>query len=208
MDTQVWIVIIALMGGVIIFLGALLYTQKHRSEELRDRFGPEYDRTLRERGSQKQAEDELEARERRVTRLKIVPLSPADAARFSEAWRGVQNRFVDNPRGAVAEADRQVTELMNRRGYPTGDFEQRAADLSVSHAAVIEHYREAHVIARRAETDGADTETLRRAIVHYRAIFDELLEVQQNEPRVQSTERKETSSWKAKIGRDIFRRPI
>jgi hypothetical protein len=208
MDTQVWIIIVAALGGVIIFLGALLYTQTRRSGELRNRFGPEYDRTLRERGSQKQAEDELVAREQRVTRLKIVPLSPADVARFSEAWRLVQNRFVDNPRGAVAEADRQVAELMNRRGYPTGDFEQRAADLSVSHAAVIDHYREAHAIARRAETDGADTETLRRAIVHYRAIFDELLEVQQNESRVHSTERKERGSWRTKIGRDVFRRQI
>lgn len=208
MDTQVWIIIVALLGGVIIFLGALLYTQKRRSAELHDRFGPEYERALRERGSQKEAEEELLARERRATRLKIVPLSPADAARFSEAWRSVQNHFVDNPRGAVGEADQQVAELMKRRGYPTGDFEQRAADLSVGHAAVIDHYRQAHEIAQRAETNGSDTETLRRAIVHYRAIFDELLEVGQNEPQVHSTERKETSSWKTKIGRDIFRRPI
>jgi len=207
MDTQVWIIIVALLGGAVIFLGALLYTQKRRSEELRERFGPEYDRTLRERGSQKQAEEELRAREQRAARLKIVPLSPADAARFSEAWRSVQNRFVDDPRGAVAEADRQVAELMNRRGYPTGDFEQRAADLSVAHAAVIDHYRQAHEIARNAESDGADTEALRRAVVHYRAIFDELLEAQSG-PRAHSTGRKESWSWKTKIGKDIFRRPI
>src|SRR5258707_15532126 len=144
MDTQMWILIVAVLGGIIIVLGGLLFMQRPRSRHLQERFGPEYDRTIRKYGDQKDAEAELLAREQRVTKLHIVPLSAADAARFTEAWCSVQNRFVDDPQAAVQEADRQVLELMQRRGYPTGDFQQHAADLSVNHAAVTDHDQAAH----------------------------------------------------------------
>jgi hypothetical protein len=134
-------------------------------------------------GDSAKAEFELRAREKRVERLKIVPLAPADAARFSHAWDALQRRFVDNPHGAVGEADRLVRELMVKRGYPMVDFERRAADISVDHAALVNTYRAAHVIAANDQRGEASTEELRKAVVYYRDLFDELLEVREASPR-------------------------
>jgi FtsZ-interacting cell division protein ZipA len=208
MDTNVWIVISAVLAGIVVILAAMLFTQRKRSAQLQERFGPEYDRVLRDRGSQKDAEEELLSRERRVTRFRIVPLSREDEAQFSEAWRAVQNRFVDDPKAAVDEADRQVRELMQRRGYPMGDFEQRAADLSVDHAEMVDHYRQAHQIAVRNQTGTASTEDLRKAIIHYRAMFDELLEVGRNKDRDREAHEKTGGLSQWKFGRDLFRRQI
>jgi hypothetical protein len=149
--------------------------QRKRSIQLRERFGPEYSRVVAERGSQTKAEAELAAREKRVEHLKIVPLAPADAARFSQAWGQLQTRF--DPRGVVVEADRLVRDLMVRRGYPMADFEHRAADISVHHPRVVEAYRSARDIAARDQRGEANTEELRRAVVYYRALFDDLLDV-------------------------------
>src|SRR5437762_7291597 len=124
MDTQMWIVLVAVLVGIIIFLVAYLYLERKRSRDLQTRFGQEYDRTLNKYRNQRAAEAELKAREERVKKLHIIPLSPADGARFSEAWRSLQNCFVDSPRAAVEDADRTVRELMEKRGYPMGDFEQ------------------------------------------------------------------------------------
>jgi len=146
-----------------------------QSQRLQKRFGPEYGHTVDELGSQTKAESELKAREKRVDRLNILPLAPSDAAKFSEAWRVLQGRFVDNPKGVLVEADQLVRELMSKRGYPVGDFERRSADISVDHPAVVEHYRAAQAIAVRNERGEADTEELRKAVVHYRALFNELL---------------------------------
>jgi hypothetical protein len=121
----------------------------------------------------------LRARQKRVEQLNIVPLSPADASRFRESWKALQARFVDNPQGSLAEAHRLVSELMDKRGYPMADFERRAADISVDHPAVVQHYRAAHEITLKDRDGQADTEGLRQAIVHYRALFGELLEVEQ-----------------------------
>jgi hypothetical protein len=207
MDTNTWIIVVAVLLGVIAILGTLLLMRERRSRRLQSRFGPEYERTLRQYGDQKHAEEELALRERRVTSFRIVPLSREDAARFAEGWRSVQNRFVDDPKAAVMEADRQVRALMERRGYPMGDFEQRAADLSVDHASVVEHYRAAHQIALREEGGTASTEDLRKAIVHYRAIFDELLETGGARREVREAQRKGgLKQWR--IGKDIFRRQI
>jgi hypothetical protein len=162
MDTSVWIIISLVLAAAVIVLAAMLFTQRRRSGQLQQRFGPEYDRSMSRYGSQKEAEEELIARERRVNRFKIVPLSREDAARFSEDWRAVQNCFVDDPKAAVEDADRKVRELMQRRGYPMGDFEQRAADLSVHHAEVVEHYRAAHQIAVRNQGGNSTTEDLKR----------------------------------------------
>jgi hypothetical protein len=170
--------IIALMIIALLAIAMWLHFRRHESQALERRFGPEYGRAVEELGSRPKAEAELKARQKRVEQLDIVPLAPADAARFSEAWRNLQARFVDNPKGVLADADRLVRELMEKRGYPMADFETRAADISVHHPTVVEHYRAAHDIALRDERGKVDTEGMRQAVIHYRALFAELLEVQ------------------------------
>jgi hypothetical protein len=150
--------------------------RRRRSAALRARFGPEYDRVVHSTGAVKQAEASLEARARRVESLHIRPLSADDATRYGQTWRKVQERFVDDPRSAVSEADRLVGEVMHARGYPLGDFEQRVADISVDHAGVVMNYRAAREIAQAHARGEASTEDLRQAMVHYRALFDDLLE--------------------------------
>jgi hypothetical protein len=176
MDTQT-MTILAVVILALVAVGVWLYSRKRQSERLIQRFGPEYGRTVDELGSRTKAESELRERENRVKKLDIVSLAPEEAARFSQAWKTLQGRFVDNPKGVLIEADQLVRELMQLRGYPMGDFERRAADISVDHPAVVDHYRAAQAIAMRDRRGEADTEELRRAVVHYRALFDELLEV-------------------------------
>lgn len=170
-------VIAALVLLALLAAAAWLWNRQQRSRRLEQRFGPEYEHALHRHGDRAKAEAELRERERRVEQLEIVPLAPADAERFSQAWRALQGRFIDNPQGSLMEADRLVRELMLRRGYPMGDFERRAADISVHHPAVVDHYRAAQAIAQRDHRGEADTEALRKAVVHYRALFDDLLEV-------------------------------
>jgi hypothetical protein len=173
-----WIILAGVLIVASIALAAWLASQKRRqSQRLQQHFGPEYDRAITEFGSRAKAESALKAREKRVEHLDIVPLAPAEAARFTQAWSALQGRFVDDPKGVVAAADQLIRELMLKRGYPMGDFDLRAADISVDHPAVVENYRAAQAIAVRGERGEADTEELRKAVVHYRALFDELLEV-------------------------------
>jgi len=174
------VVVIALVALAVWFF----YKQKKQSARLQQRFGPEYGRTVDELGGRTKAESELKAREKRVEDLTITPLAPAEAARFSQAWNALQARFVDNPKGVVLQADQLVRELMLKRGYPMGDFERRAADISVDHPAVVEHYRAAQTIAARDERGEADTEELRKAVVHYRVLFDDMLEVREAKQEV------------------------
>jgi hypothetical protein len=172
-----WVIVARVVVIALVALAAwFFYKQKKRSARLQQRFGPEYGRTVDELGGRTKAESELKAREKRVEDLTITPLAPAEAARFSQAWDALQARFVDNPKGVVLQADQLVRELMLKRGYPMGDFERRAADISVDHPAVVEHYRAAQTIAARDERGEADTEELRKAVVHYRVLFDEMLE--------------------------------
>ena len=185
MDSQT-LGILAIIVALIAVAAWLLYRKK-QSKTLEQRFGPEYGRTVDELGSKPKAEAELRTRQKRVEKLDIVPLSAADASRFSQAWRALQGRFVDNPKGVLQEADALVQELMQKRGYPMADFEGRAADISVDHPTVVEHYRAAQAIALRDHRGEADTEEMRRAVVHYRALFDELLEVEQ--PQQERTRR-------------------
>jgi hypothetical protein len=151
--------------------------RKRQSLRLKNRFGGEYERTVERAGGQSKAEAELRQREARVAKLDIRPLPAEEARRFSQAWKGLQGRFVDNPKGAVAQADKLVRELMIARGYPMGDFERRAADISVDHPGVVDAYRSAQVSAVKDARGEADTEELRKAIVHYRTLFADLLEV-------------------------------
>ena len=184
-DTQTWIILAGVVVLVVIALAAWFsYKKKKQSLRLQERFGPEYGRSVDDLGSRTKAESELKAREKRVERLTIVPLSPSDAARFSQTWKDLQGHFVDNPKGAVVQADQLVRELMLKRGYPMGDFERRAADISVDHPEVVANYRAAQAIAVRDERGEADTEELRKAVVHYRALFDELLEVREAKQEV------------------------
>jgi hypothetical protein len=173
---------IALVVGVllVIALGVALYMRKrsHTTAQLKNRFGPEYDRAVRQHGSERKAEAKLADRETRVEQLKIRDLDVAERTRFLAQWQTAQARFVDYPKGAVTEADELVSSLMQTRGYPVADFDQRAADISVDHPRVVENYRSAHAIALRLRLGEVSTEDLRTAMIHYRSLFDELVQVQ------------------------------
>ena len=177
--TQTWMIFAGIAVLLLIALAGWFLYQKKQSKRLQQRFGPEYGLAVDGLGSRTKAESELKEREKRVEHLHILVLEPAEAARFSEAWRALQGRFVDNPKDAVVQADRLVRELMQKRGYPMGDFEHRAADISVNHPTVVANYRAAQIIAESSKRGEADTEALRKAVVHYRALFDELLEVRE-----------------------------
>jgi hypothetical protein len=183
MDTGLLVAILVVL--VLLVVLALVAGRQRRSRRLRDKFGPEYDRTVAEAGDRREAEATLQERTERRQRLDIVPLDPAARDRYVEAWRQTQARFVDEPAEATREADRLITELMRERGYPVEDFEQRAADVSVDHPQVVDDYRAAHAIAAANERSEASTEDLRQALVHYRSLFEELLEVGHAEPRQQ-----------------------
>ncbi|MCA1661592.1 MAG: hypothetical protein LC648_05325 [Novosphingobium sp.] len=157
---------------------ALLWMRKRRSEGLKSRFGAEYDTLAKHTGDESKAEALLAAREKRVAAFQFTPLTTDERNRFVGSWREVQAQFVDDPKGAVTRADGLLGEVMKARGYPVADFEQRAADLSVDHAEVVQHYRTAHDIAERHERGEAGTEDLRQAMIHFRALFDDLV----NEP--------------------------
>lgn len=184
----VWVLIAIILIGAIVWITL----SRVRSQRLRQRFGPEYERTIRTEGNVRKAEAELEARAKRVAKLQIRPLTSTDAQRFDAAWRAIQARFVDDPRGAVTEADRLVGEVMAARGYPVGDFEQRVADVSVDHADVVMNYRAAREIALQHAEGKATTEDLRQAMVHYRALFRDLLETVPDE--IHQPERRDMAS--------------
>ena len=177
---EAWVIALIIAAAVIIVaLLAWIWLQQRRRGQLRSSFGPEYDRLVDQYGDRKRAEKELSERKTRVERLAIKPLSPADRDRYADAWRATQARFVDNPDSAIEEADKLIGEVMRARGYPVGDFESRAADLSVEHGKLVTNYRSAHAIAERNRERQASTEDLRQALVHYRSLFDDLLETPQ-----------------------------
>jgi hypothetical protein len=175
MDAGLLIAILVVL--VLLALLALVAGRQRRTRKLKDRFGPEYDRTVAESGDRRSAESELQERSLRRQRLHIVPLDPAARDRYVEAWHQTQARFVDEPVEATREADRLITSVMRERGYPIDDFEQRAADISVDHPQVVDDYRAAQAIAAANDRSEASTEDLRQALVHYRSLFEELLEV-------------------------------
>ena len=165
---------------LIVLAVAAIYMRSRRSRSLQERFGSEYERTVEEEGGRRGAERELAERERQRERLDIIPLAPEARDRYAESWRTVQTRFVDDPAGAVGEADRLVTDVMRERGYPIDDFDQRAADISVDHPDVVENYRAGHALYLKEDRGESDTENLRQAFVHYRALFSELLETRED----------------------------
>ena len=168
-------VLLALIVVLLVIVGVLVARQQ-RSRRLKDEFGPEYGRVVAERGDQRAAEKELADRRQRVGTFEIRPLDPAARERYLEQWAEAQRAFVDEPAGAVGQAHELVQRVMHDRGYPVDeDFEQRTADISVEHPAVVENYRAAHAISVRAGNGQASTEQLRQAMVHFRALFDDLL---------------------------------
>jgi hypothetical protein len=170
--TQIAIIVAVI---VLIVVAIIVFVQRRRSEKLRTRFGPEYERSVAESGDRRRAEAQLEKRADRVEKFHLRSLTAEDRSRFTEQWDRVQAHFVDAPAGAVAEADQLLGDIMATCGYPMGDFEQRAADISVDHPVVVQNYRGAHDIALRQAKGQATTEDLRRAMIHYRALFEDLV---------------------------------
>ena len=166
---------IGLIVLAVIVAAGVMYMRKSRTDLLKERFGGEYERTVKEAGGPHKAETILHEREKRVESFDIRPLPEESRPRFIEAWRGVQARFVDSPADAVTRADVLLGEVMEARGYPVADFERRSADLSVDHGDVVQNYRAGHTIAERHARGEASTEDLRQAMIHYRALFDDLL---------------------------------
>jgi len=179
MPGWLWAVIVV-AALIIICVVVASGLRARRSRELQGRFGPEYDRVAADAPSKRQAEAELKARAQRHDELDLRPLDPRDRDRYRARWQDVQAKFVDDPDGAVQDADGLIQDVMRRRGYPVHDFDTRAADLSVDHSDVVENYRAGHAIAVARERGKAGTDELRRAIQHYRGLFDALVE--QTEP--------------------------
>lgn len=177
MDSQILLIVaITVVVCALIAAGVWIAADKVRSRRLRERFGPEYDQAVQRAQDRNLAEAELQSREQRVKKFRIVPLSSQDRAHYRETWAAVQNRFVDDPQAAVKEGHGQIFEVMEKRGYPVTNFEQAAADLSVDYPEVVENYRKASAIAAKNREGKAGTEELRQALVHLRALFNELLE--------------------------------
>jgi hypothetical protein len=182
-QSQIAIVITILVIAVALAIIGWLFARKRRTRQLRERFGPEYDRVVRREGDLRKGEGVLQFRAKKREQLRIVPLSPAVRSDFANRWNKVQSRFVDDPKGAVTDADQLVSEVMHVRGYPVADFEQQADFISVDHPVVVQNYRAGHEIALRHSQGKASTEDLRRAMVHYRSLFEKLLEDSVSQPK-------------------------
>jgi hypothetical protein len=176
MDSSTAITIAVVLVAVIV-VGALaiITMRRRRTHQLQSRFGPEYERAVNDVGDRRRAEMELHEREKRVHKLEIRPLSASERDRYVITWRAIQAEFVDQPKQALAKADDLLTDVMKTRGYPTEAFEQQAADLSVDHPSVVQNYRAGREIAVRHKLGEAGTEDLRQAMIHFRALFDELV---------------------------------
>jgi hypothetical protein len=170
-------VVLAVVVVLALIMMAVIYARDRARmrTQLRERFGPEYNRAVEAEGSARRAEAQLADRARRVEKFRIRDLAPSERDRFTNQWNALQLRFVDSPRAAVAEADDLIQTVMHTRGYPVSDFEQRAADISVDHPIVVENYRAANGIANRLRSGSAATEDLRTTMIHYRALFEELV---------------------------------
>lgn len=174
--STVAVVVIVIIALVVVAGVAALAVRESRRRRLSRRFGPEYDRAVKKHKNVREAERELLAREQRHSELRIRPLEPAARDRYHAEWTRLQERFVDAPETSVVEADRLIGAVMADRGYPADDFEQRARDLSVEHGPAVAGYRSAHDVSVRAGADGASTEDLRQAMVHYRDLFERLVD--------------------------------
>jgi uncharacterized protein YneF (UPF0154 family) len=175
MSTTTIIIIVVLVVVIIGVILGLVFSRRNRSDRLQEHFGPEYDRTVQTMGGEKKAQTELNERQKHVEALDIRPLSVSERERYLSDWTAVQSKFVDEPGQAIVDADRLIVEVMQIRGYPVSDFEQRAADISVKYPALVSNYRGAREIANKNKEGQANTEELRQAMIYYRSLFDELL---------------------------------
>lgn len=193
-----WALILIAAAAVLIVGVVAWSTMKRRqTRQLQGQFGPEYDRTIEAADSKKAAEAELAARRERREQLEIRPLSSAARERYTSQWQTVQAQFVDNPGAAVASADQLIQSVMGERGYPVKDFETRAADISVDHPDVVENYRQGHRLAEKSSDGDGSTEDLRQAMRHYRALFDDLVEPDDDEPMTRGRDDTAVSDGKA-----------
>jgi hypothetical protein len=190
--------LIAIAVIVVVAAGAWFIYRYQSRQRLVSRFGPEYEKAVDVVGNRRVAERELKERAERVDALDIRPLNPEDRSRYADEWRQLQAHFVDEPAPAIDGADHLIRDVMERRGYPVGDFERRAQDLSVNHPVVVQHYRDANSLAAQRREGQANTEDLRQAMVHYRALFDELLA---DSPRKASNET--SPRWQARKEREV-----
>jgi FtsZ-interacting cell division protein ZipA len=191
------LILIAVAAVAIVALVALGMMKRRRTKQLQGQFGPEYDRTVEASESKKDAESELAARRDRREQLEIRPLSSAARERYVVQWQTVQAQFVDSPDAAVASADQLIQSVMGDRGYPVKDFDTRAADISVDHPQVVENYREGHRLAQKSLDGDGSTEDLRQAMRHYRALFDELVETDDEQPITRGRDDTAASDGKA-----------
>jgi hypothetical protein len=178
------VVVLLVIGGLL----SMLFTRRQRTKHLQERFGPEYDRTVREIGDQRRAEEELEARLDHVKALEIRPLSAQQTERFTREWQLAQAEFVDEPLAALQKANQLIKEVMSTKGYPVDDFEQRAADISVDYPELVIDYRELRAIATKGDNEDVTTEEMRQAMVHARALFENLV---RPEAEIEDTDQKE-----------------
>jgi hypothetical protein len=176
--TSIQIALLVIVVIAVVAVAAVLLL-RNRTQKLRARFGPEYDRAVAETGNKFKAEAQLEKVEKRVSQYPLRPLTAADRDRFQQLWSAIQAKFVDDPAGAFVEADQLLGAVMVARGYPPTDFDNRATEISVDHGTVVEEYRAGHDIAIRHSQRQASTEDLRKGMVHYRALFDELMREEQ-----------------------------
>jgi hypothetical protein len=189
MDNTTTIILVAVAILIILGLLAMAFTRFQRSRRLRERFGPEYERIVGETGDRRKAESELEARLAHVESLNIRPLSAEEVNRFSLEWQSTQTEFVDAPLASVQKADRLIREVMRAKGYPVDDFEQRAADISVDYPDLVTDYRGLHLIAKKEQDEHVSTEEMRQAMVHGRALFENLVTKDTSETEMNQKER-------------------
>jgi uncharacterized protein YneF (UPF0154 family) len=178
MSTLTIIIIVVLVVVIIGVILGLVFARRNRSDRLQEHFGPEYDRTVQTMGGEKKAQTELNERQKHVEALDIRPLSVSERERYLAEWAAVQSKFVDEPGQAIVDADRLIMEVMQIRGYPVSDFDQRAADISVKYPALVTNYRGAREIANKNKLQQANTEELRQAMIYYRSLFEELLKTE------------------------------
>jgi hypothetical protein len=183
------IILVAVVALILIGLLVMAFNRLQRSRHLRERFGPEYERLVNEAGDKRKAESELEARLAHVESLQIRPLSAEEVNRFSLEWQATQAEFVDEPLASVQKADRLIREVMKAKGYPVDDFEQRAADISVDYPDLVTDYRGLHMIAKKERDDHVSTEEMRQAMVHGRALFENLVTKNTSETTTNQKER-------------------
>jgi uncharacterized protein YneF (UPF0154 family) len=178
MDNTLIITIVVLVVVIVGVILGLVFGRRNRSEKLQEHFGPEYERTVQTMGGDKKAQTELNERQKHVETLDIRPLSVSEHERYLADWTAVQSKFVDEPGQAIVDADHLIIEVMQLRGYPVSDFEQRSADISVKYPSLVSNYRGAREIANKNKLQQANTEELRQAMIYYRSLFEELLKTE------------------------------